>query len=178
MPAAALIIRSAAQKGATCYNDRFNHDKLGRAMKVLLVKEVKELGKAGELKEVKEGYGQNFLIAKGFAKLATDAVIRQWRAREAARVEHEREELERLKALAQKLESVTIKIVKKIGANGSLFGALKKEEIALALAQNGFEIDKKDIETDGAIKATGLYEVGAKLGRGVHPRFKVEVAGE
>ncbi|MDR2638820.1 MAG: 50S ribosomal protein L9 [Helicobacteraceae bacterium] len=147
-------------------------------MKVLLVQDVKTLGKAGDLKEVKEGYGQNFLIAKGLAKLATDAVIRQWRSREETRIEREREDLERLKALAAKLESVTIKIVKKIGANGSLFGALKKEEIAQALTQNGFEIDKKDIETDGAIKATGLYEVSAKLGRGVHPRFKVEVAGE
>ena len=147
-------------------------------MKVLLVKDVKSLGRAGELKEVKEGYGQNFLIAKGFAKLATDAVIRQWQAREKTRIERENEEIERLKTLSSKLETVTIKITKKVGANGSLFGALKKEDVAEALAKSGFEIDKKDIEMDGAIKATGLYEVSAKLGRGVHPRFIVEVAGE
>ncbi|MDR0664116.1 MAG: 50S ribosomal protein L9 [Helicobacteraceae bacterium] len=147
-------------------------------MKVLLVKDVKSLGRAGELKEVKEGYGQNFLIAKGFAKLATDAVIRQWQAREKTRIERENEEIERLKTLSSKLETVTIKITKKVGANGSLFGALKKEDVAEALAKSGFEIDKKDIEMDGAIKATGLYEVSAKLGRGVHPRFRVEVAGE
>ncbi|MDR1451005.1 MAG: 50S ribosomal protein L9 [Helicobacteraceae bacterium] len=147
-------------------------------MKVLLVKEVKSLGKAGELKEVKEGYGQNFLIAKGFAKLATDAVIRQWQAREKAKIERDREDIERLEALAKRLETATVRIVKKIGANGSLFGALKKEDIAEALARNGFEIDKKDIEIDGVIKATGLYEVGVKLGRGIHPRFKAEVAGE
>ncbi|MDR2151425.1 MAG: 50S ribosomal protein L9 [Helicobacteraceae bacterium] len=147
-------------------------------MKVLLLQEVKNLGKTGEIKEVKEGYAQNFLIAKGLAKPATDAIVRQWKARRQAAEERDREDLERLNAIAKKLESVTVKIVKKIGANGSLFGALKKEEIAEALARSGFEIDKKEIEIDGAIKATGLYEASAKLGRGVHPRFKVEVAGE
>ncbi|MDR2033623.1 MAG: 50S ribosomal protein L9 [Helicobacteraceae bacterium] len=147
-------------------------------MKVLLLKEVKSLGRAGEIKEVKEGYGQNFLIAKGLAKLATDAVVRQWQAKEKARAEGEQARLEELKKLATKLESVTIKIVKKVGANGSLFGALKKEDVAEALKANGLEIDKKDIEMDGAIKATGLYEISVKLGRGIHPRFKADVVGE
>jgi large subunit ribosomal protein L9 len=147
-------------------------------MKVLLLQDVAGLGKTGEIKEVKEGYGQNFLIAKGLAKSATDAVIRQWRSREKERIENDAAQLEHIKELAAKLEKVSVKIVKKVGANGSLFGALKKEDVAEALLKIGLEIDKKDIEMEGAIKATGLYEASAKLGRGVHPRFKVEVVGE
>ncbi len=147
-------------------------------MKVLLLKDVKNLGKAGELKEVKDGYGQNFLINKGLAQLATDGVIKQFKAQEKARLEAEREALEALKALAKKLEGVKVTIAKKMGANGSLFGALKKEDVAEALAAQGFSIDKKDIEMDGAIKATGLYEISAKLGHGLHPKFQVEVIGQ
>ena len=147
-------------------------------MKVLLLKDVKNLGRAGEIKEVKEGYGQNFLIGKGLAKLATDAVIRQYQAQEKARLEEEAAHMAQLKELAKKLENVKVVIAKKIGANGSLFGALKKEDVAEALAKQGFEVDKKDIEMDGAIKATGIYEISAKLGHGMHPKFTVEVTAE
>ncbi|MGE4294678.1 MAG: 50S ribosomal protein L9 [Campylobacterales bacterium] len=147
-------------------------------MKVLLLKDVKNLGKAGEIKEVKEGYGQNFLIGKGLAKLATDAVIRQYQAQEKARQEEEAARLAQLKELAKKLENVKVSIPKKVGANGSLFGALKKEDVAEALAKAGFEVDKKDIEMDNAIKATGIYEISAKLGHGMHPKFSVEVTAE
>lgn len=147
-------------------------------MKVLLLKDVKNLGKAGEIKEVKEGYGQNFLIGKGLAKLATDAVIRQYQAQEKARQEEEAARMAQLKELAKKLENVKVSIPKKVGANGSLFGALKKEDVAEALAKAGFEVDKKDIEMDNAIKATGIYEISAKLGHGMHPKFSVEVTAE
>lgn len=146
-------------------------------MKVLLIKDVKNLGKSGEIKEVKDGYGQNFLIGKGLAKLATDAVIRQYQAQEKERIEQEKEELARLKELAKKLESITVVIKKSVGANGALFGAIKKDDVALALKEKGFEIDKKDIEMEN-IKATGIYEVSLKLGHGMHPKFSVEVASE
>ncbi|GHV09566.1 50S ribosomal protein L9 [Campylobacterota bacterium] len=146
-------------------------------MKVLLTSDVKGLGKAGEIKEVKEGYGQNFLISKNLARLATDAVIKQFNAHEKARIEAEKEELARLAVMAKKLENTGVKITKKVGANGSLFGALKKEDVAEALKIAGIEIDKKDIEMD-TIKAVGIYEIGVKLGHGLHPKFRVEVVSE
>ncbi|GHS87946.1 50S ribosomal protein L9 [Campylobacterota bacterium] len=147
-------------------------------MKVLLIKETKGVGRAGEVKEVKDGYGQNFLIKNGLARIATDAVIRQFQAQEKGRIEAEKAALEELKALAQKLENTRVKITRKLGANGSLFGALKKEDIAEELAKQGLAIDKKEIEIDGAIKAAGVYEISAKLGRGIHPKFTIEVVGE
>jgi large subunit ribosomal protein L9 len=142
-----------------------------------LIRDVKNLGKAGDIKEVKDGYGQNFLISKGYAKAASDASARQFQTQEKRRQEAQEAEMERAKELAGKLERLSFKIVKKVGANGSLFGALKKEDVAEALRANGVEIDKRNIEMD-TIKAVGNYEVGAKIGFGLHPKFTVEVVSE
>ena len=118
-------------------------------MKVFLIKDVKSLGKAGEIKEVKDGYGNNFLIGKGYAKAATTEVLRQYEAnkkKEAARIE---EEIEKTQSLANLLKSVSINIQKQIGANGALFGSITKDEIANALKeQKAIEIDKKSLEFD------------------------------
>lgn len=146
-------------------------------MRVLLIKDVKNLGKAGEIKEVKDGYGQNFLIAQGLAKLATDAVVKQFQAQEKIRLEKEKEEIDRLTDIAKKLEKVKLTIKKGVGANGALFGAVKKDEIAQFLSDKGFEIDKRDIEMDN-IKAVGVYEIGVKLGHGINPKFSLEVVSE
>ncbi len=148
-------------------------------MKVLLIKDVKSLGKAGEIKEVKDGYGRNFLVAKGFAKVATKEVVKEWEE-EQARLKAEQEaEIARLKEIESNLKDKTVVIKRKLGANGSLFGAVTKEEIAKELKnQTGFDIDKKHVEIDKAIKATGEYEVSLKLGHGIHAKFNLVVEGE
>ncbi|BDY11997.1 50S ribosomal protein L9 [Hydrogenimonas cancrithermarum] len=147
-------------------------------MKVLLIKDVKGLGKAGEIKEVKDGYGKNFLVAKGFAKVATDDVVAEWQADQKRKAEEEAAEIARLEALKKKLENITLVIAKKLGANGSLFGAITNHDVADALKAEGIEIDKKLIHLDGAIKATGVYEADVKLGHGIHAKLKFEVVGE
>lgn len=147
-------------------------------MKVLLLKEVRGLGKVGEIHEVKDGYGQNFLIAKGMAKIATNDVINQWKAQEKKRLEQEAQELIMLKDLGAKLGEMTVKITKKVGANGSLYGAITKEEISEALAkQKNLQVDKKNFELKAPIKSTGLYEIDVKLGHGIHAKLKVDVEG-
>ena len=149
-------------------------------MKVLLIKDVKSLGKAGEIKEVKEGYGHNFLIAKGFAKAATTDVLRQYEAAKKREAENLEYEIANLNKLKDELGKITLVITKQLGANGSLFGSVSKEEIAEALkAQHKIEIDKKSIETDKhGIKATGIYELDVKLGHAIHAKLKLEVRGE
>ncbi len=147
-------------------------------MKVLLIKDVKNLGKAGEVKEVKDGYGKNFLVAKGFAKVATDDVIKEWQKEQEKKREQEAAELEHLKGLKERLENTTLKITKKLGANGSLFGAITNHDISDALKKDGLDIDKKLIHLDHAIKATGIYEADVKLGHGIHAKLKFEVVGE
>ncbi len=147
-------------------------------MKVLLIKDVKSLGKAGEIKEVKDGYGKNFLVAKGFAKVATDDVIAQWREEQKRKAAQEAEEIARLEALKERLEKVKPVIKKKLGANGSLFGAITNHDVANALEEIGIKVDKKHIHLDHAIKATGEYEADVKLGHGIHAKLHFEVVGE
>lgn len=148
-------------------------------MKVLLIKDVKNLGKAGEVKEVKEGYGQNFLIAKGFAKAATTEVLRKYEAEQKQKAEQLRFELTNLESLKEKLAQTTIKITKPLGANGALFGSVSKDDIAEALkSQAKLEIDKRNIENEGTIKATGGYDISVKLGHGIHGTFQLIVKGQ
>ncbi|EAI4447803.1 50S ribosomal protein L9 [Campylobacter lari] len=147
-------------------------------MKILLIKDVKSLGKAGEVKEVKDGYGQNFLIAKGFAKAATHEVLKQYEAEQKKKAENLRFELANLEKLKEELSKITICIAKPVGANGSLFGGVTKDEIAHALKdQKGIELDKKSLECD-TIKELGVHEISAKLGHAIHAVFKLEVKGE
>ena len=148
-------------------------------MKVLLTKDVKGLGKVGEVKEVKDGYGRNFIIGRGFGKLATNEVINKWKAGEKKKEVAKQDEITRLKEASKKFEEITVKIVKKLGANGSLFGAITKDEIAHALdEQFKIEIDKKGIDIKNPIKMTGVFEVDVKLGHGVHGTLKIDIMGE
>ncbi|WP_152183531.1 50S ribosomal protein L9 [Sulfurimonas indica] len=148
-------------------------------MKVLLIQDVKSLGKAGEVKEVKPGYGQNFLIKKGFAKPATPEIIAEHEAELKRKAEEEAAEIARLNELAQKLDKLEIIITKKLGQNGHLFGAVTKDEIAHALQeQHKIEIDKKHITEKTAIKTVGEHDVDLKLGHGIHATLHVDVQGE
>jgi len=148
-------------------------------MKVLLIKDVKSLGKVGEVKEVKDGYGKNFLIGKGFAKHATAEIIAQHKADEAQKVIDDANELEVLKAMSVKLDKAEIIITKKLGQNGHLFGAITKDEVAHALLeQHGIEIDKKHITDKVAIKTIGEHDLDLKLGHGIHATLHVDVQGE
>jgi large subunit ribosomal protein L9 len=149
-------------------------------MKVLLIKDVKSLGKSGEIKEVKEGYGRNFLIGKGFALHATDEVIQQWKIDQAEIAKREANEIASLKDIEKKLADIKLKIHKKLGANGSLYGAVTKDEIAHQLEdQYGIAVDKKTVELEkNAIKATGNYDISIKLGHGIHAKLNLEIIGD
>ena len=148
-------------------------------MKVLLIKDVKSLGKTGEIKEVKDGYGRNFLIAKGFAKPATQEVLTDHAEQKKKEEAELAKEIATLKELAAKLDKVEIIITKKMGENGHLFGSITKEEVAHALLeQHGIEIDKKHINEKLHIKTVGEHDLDFKLGHGLHATLHVDVVGE
>lgn len=148
-------------------------------MKILLIKDVKTLGKAGEVKEVKDGYGQNFLIAKGFAKHATAEILAQHKEDERIAAENLAQEIASLKDLAQKLDKAEIVITKKLGQNGQLFGSITKDEVAHALLeQHNIEIDKKHITDKLSIKTVGEHDLDLRLGHGIHATLHVDVVGE
>jgi large subunit ribosomal protein L9 len=148
-------------------------------MKVLLIKDVKSLGKTGEIKEVKDGYGKNFLIAKGFAKHATPEVLQEHQLHQERIAEEEAKEIASLKAMAIKLDKMTITVPKKLGDTGHLFGSVTKDEIAKALQdQHHIEIDKKHIDAKTNIKTVGVHNLILKLGHGVSATLHVEVISE
>ena len=148
-------------------------------MKVLLIKDVKSLGKKGEVKEVKDGYGKNFLIGKGFARHATPEILEQHAQDEIIVAENLEKEVAALKIIAAELDKAEIIITKKMGDNGHLFGSVTKDEIAHALKdQHGIEIDKKHINEKTAIKTIGEHDLDFKLGHGLHATLHVDVQGE
>ena len=148
-------------------------------MKVLLTKDVKTLGKAGEIKEVADGYGKNFLIGKGLALHATTEVLNRWKAEQKRAAENEAKEIAAAKELAEKLNATKLTIKHKIGANGHLIGSVTNKEIAEALqTQFVIEIDKKHISVEKKFKSVGIYEVDCKLGHGIHATLKVDIIGE
>jgi large subunit ribosomal protein L9 len=148
-------------------------------MKVLLIKDVKSLGKKGEVKEVKDGYGKNFLIGKGFARHATPEILAQHARDEVIVAENLEKEVNALKKIATELDKCEIVITKKLGQNGNLFGSVTKEEVAEALEnQHDIEIDKKHINEKIAIKTIGEHDLDLKLGHGIHAKLHVDVQGE
>ncbi|SFZ98951.1 LSU ribosomal protein L9p [hydrothermal vent metagenome] len=146
-------------------------------MKVLLIKDVKTLGLAGEIKEVKDGYGQNFLINKGLAKLATPDVIANWKAEQEKRAQDLKDELERLEKEKIALEAAIIRIEKQTAPVG-IKGSVGNADISAAIKEQlNIDLDKKQINLKKALKSTGIHEVDAKLGHAIHAALKVEVVG-
>ena len=147
-------------------------------MKVLLIKDVKSLGKKGEIKEVKDGYGQNFLIAKGMAKLATPEVVENWKAEQERIAKELADEIERFTKEKEILEKNSVVIKKKLAPVG-IQGSVKKDDIAEAVKEElKITIDKKNIELKKPIKSTGVFDLDVKLGHGIHATLRVEVVGE
>lgn len=147
-------------------------------MKVLLLKDVQGTGKAGEVKEVKDGYGKNFLIGKGLALHATTEVLNKYKAEQRKKAEIEAAELAAAKELAEKLDSTKLTIKHKIGANGHLIGSVTNKEISETLKEQfSIDLDKKAITLKSKIKAAGIFEVDCKLGHGIHANLKVDIIG-
>lgn len=144
-------------------------------MKIILLKDVKGTGKAGEIKEVADGYARNCLIKKGLAEEATSVKINSLNIKKDAQDFHKKEEIKALKEQANKLngEKVTVKI--KCGENGKIFGSVTSKEIAESLSEKGFTIDKKKILLKDGIKNLGNYSVEVKFLPDVFAKITVEV---
>jgi large subunit ribosomal protein L9 len=135
-------------------------------MKVLLTADVKGTGKKGDVVEVADGYGRNFLIKKGLACPATAANVNEAAQKRAAQEFHKAEEIKALKEKAAALngKSVTVKI--KVGENGKVFGSITSSDVAAALGKIGFDVDKKKIKMENA-KTLGSFPAEVRFMEGV-----------
>ncbi len=148
-------------------------------MKVLLTEDVKGLGKAGDVCEVKDGYANNFLIAKNLALHATNEILNRYKAQQRKKAEEEAAQKAEYEALANKLATNPLICHAKVGNNGMLQGAITKEHIATLIQKaHNVAIDKKGIELANPIKSTGIYELEVKFGLGVKAVIKLDVQGE
>ena len=147
-------------------------------IKLILKNDVKDLGKAGDTVNVKDGYARNFLVPQGFAleySESTLKVIEEEKKKEKIRLEKEKK-----KALTEqgKISKVSCTIPVKVGEEGKLFGAVTSSDIEEALKQEGIEIDKRKIELPEPIKVLGVYTVPVKLHPEVTANIKVWVVKE
>lgn len=148
----------------------------GDIMKVLLIKDVKGLGKTGEVKEVKDGYGKNFLIGKGVALHATNEVLKKYESQQKKLKEQEAAQIAEAKEIAEKINSTKLTIRHKVGANGHLIGSVTNKEISEALkTEFNIEVDKKHIVLEKKIKSVGIFEVDCKLGHAIHGKLKIDI---
>ncbi|GAV14810.1 MULTISPECIES: 50S ribosomal protein L9 [Paenibacillus] len=147
-------------------------------MKVILLQDVKGQGKKGQVKEVSEGYAQNFLIKQGLARPATDGNLKTLDQQKKS--EDKRKEQEKIDAemLAAKLGETTVELKAKAGEGGRLFGAITSKQIAEALAGMKIKIDKRKIELNDPIRTLGFTNVAVKLHPEVKATMKVHVTEE
>ncbi len=132
-------------------------------MKVVLLKDVKGSGKAGDVIEAKDGYAKNFLIKNGLAKFADASALNENKAQKKAAEFHREEQLKKNKELRIALNGKEVTLKVKTGANGKFFGSVTSKEIAEELYKIGFDIDKKKIILDANIKTAGEYSVNIKI---------------
>jgi len=147
-------------------------------MKVILQKDVKGIGKVGDIVNVSDGYGRNYLIPRRLAIDATESNINILNEKKKALEKKRQKEVEAAQEIAKKLSQETIKLKVKTGENGKLFGSITSKDIQDELNKRGYDIDKKKINLADAIKTTGTFNVDVKLYPGIQAKIKVEVVGE
>ena len=148
-------------------------------MIVILNRDVKGTGKAGDIVKVSDGYARNMLIPKGYAKEATEGNVRNLEKQKAIAAEKKAEEKAAAQALAEKINASSVTIKTKAGEGGRIFGSITSKDIADALAdQKKLTVDKKKIQLDNPIKQTGEMTVDIKLSPEVMAKLKVTVTAE
>lgn len=147
-------------------------------MKVILLKDVKNLGKAEAVVEVNDGYARNFLFKQGLAMEATPAALNTVKTRNAAEQARAKRELEAAKALAAAIDGKTFTLRMKCGEGGRLYGAVTAMDLAGMLEKAGHRVDKRAITIPEAVRHTGTFDAEVRLHVDVHATIHVKVEAE
>ena len=144
-------------------------------MKVILTTDVSKLGKAGEIKEVADGYAENFLIRQKLAVPAAGGAYRAWQHDIASREEKRKREREEAEIAATRISSTTLTMGVKVGDGGKLYGSITTKDITDALGRRGIVVDRHKIDLDEPLKTLGTYKVAIKVLPGVISEVTVVV---
>lgn len=145
-------------------------------MQIILLKDVKGIGKAGAVAKVSDGYARNMLLPKGLAKEATDGNLKELERQNAENEAKRQADLAEAREIAKKIEAATVTLKTKSGEGGKLFGSITSQDIADALkAQMSIEIDKRKFVLNNPIKHVGQFTVEVKLYPEVTAKCSVHV---
>lgn len=148
-------------------------------MKVILLQDIKSLGKKGDIVETAEGYGRNYLLPRKLAKEANAANLNQAKQDKATAAHRAAQQKDEAVVLAAQVKKVVVKLKVRLGDNGKMFGSVTSKDVAEALIkQIGIQIDRRKVELKTAIKGLGEYTAVAKLHTEVTAEFKVVVEAE
>jgi len=147
-------------------------------MKIILLKDIQELGKKYEVREVKNGYARNFLIPQGLAKLATKQALKWLETQKETAEKEIEEDLKKEQELASKLDGLEVNIAVKIGEEGQLFESVNNQRIADKLKEMGFEVKKSKILMENPIKSLGDFPVKINLEHNLEVEIRVIVIEE
>jgi large subunit ribosomal protein L9 len=132
-------------------------------MKIILLKDVETLGRAGDVREVKDGHARNYLFPRGLAAPATASSLRALEQTKAAAGRREVRANEELSALKSRLEALVVEVRARAGDDGRLFGSVTAQDVADAIQRRGVEVSKKQIDLREPLKNTGFYKVPVRL---------------
>lgn len=144
-------------------------------MKVILKKDLRTLGRAGDIKQVKDGYARNYLLPRGIAELATEGAVKSWKSAEEKRKKKREQENKALSAIAEKISAITLSFTRKVNEEGQMFGSVAKSDLLKSLKAADIEINREMIDLPNSIKAVGNFEVPVYLNADVSAKIKVTV---
>lgn len=147
-------------------------------MKIILIENVENIGRRGEIKEVANGLARNHLLPKKMAVEATPGNIKVWEQKLKSIKEKDAKILEDAKELAEKLNSLSLQISVKAGEEGKIFGSVTSQHIADKLNELGYKVSKKDVNLDDPIKTLGSHNVDIRLHPEVRVNLTVDVTAE
>lgn len=148
-------------------------------MKVILLQDIKNVGRKNEVINANDGYARNFLFPKKLAVEANKDNMLKLEAKQASNAHKKNLEIEENKKKAKQIEEITLNLKVKAGANGKTFGGITSKEIAEGIKkQTGIDIDKKKIALKETIKTLGTYTVEVKFGDGVNAKLKMSIIPE
>ncbi len=147
-------------------------------MRVILLKDIENLGKKNEVKEVKNGYARNFLIPKGLVKIATKQAMEQLKSQKELEAQEAEEELKKTQALIESMEGMEFVISVKVGDENQLFESITPQKIQETLKQSGFNIKKTQIELSQPIKELGEFPVKIKFEHNLEAEITIIIEEE